>query len=36
MRLILGILIFVPCAIPLYAVENRQVLALKFSPLAVV
>ena len=36
MRLILGILIFVPCAISLsiFAVENRQVLALQFSPLA--
>ena len=36
MRLILGVLIFVPCAILLsiFAVENRQVLALQFSPLA--
>ena len=36
MRLILGILIFVPCAVALsiFAVENRQVLALQFSPLA--
>ena len=36
MRLILGILIFVPCAVPLsiFAVENRQILTLQFSPLA--
>lgn len=36
MRLILGIFIFVPCALPLsiFAVENRQVLALQFSPMA--
>ena len=36
MRLILGILVFVPCAVSLsiFAVENRQVLALQFSPLA--
>ena len=36
MRLMIGILIFVPCAIPLciFAVENRQGLALQFTPLA--
>ena len=36
MRLIIGILVFVPCAIPLciFAVENRQSLALQFTPLA--
>lgn len=36
MRLIIGILLFVPCAIPIciFAVENRQGLALQFTPLA--
>ena len=37
MRFTIGILVFVPCAICLgiFAVENRQVLALEFTPLAV-
>lgn len=36
MRLIIGIIVFVFFAIPLciFAVENRQILALKFAPLA--
>ena len=36
MRLIIGIVVFVPCAILLgvFAVENRQTLVLEFWPLA--
>ena len=36
MRLIIGIVVFIPCAVLLgvFAVENRQMLALEFWPLA--